>query len=38
LKDKKKYDEFKENCLVCRLELNWQNEEKKLISFYERLN
>ena len=38
LKDKKMYGEFKENCLVCRQELNWQNEEKKLISLYERLN
>jgi glycosyltransferase involved in cell wall biosynthesis len=36
--DKKKYGEFKENCLVCRQELNWQAEEKKLISLYERLN
>jgi glycosyltransferase involved in cell wall biosynthesis len=34
LEDKKIYDEFKENCLVCRQELNWQNEEKKLISLY----
>ena len=38
LADKKKYGEFKENCLVCRRELNWQNEEKKLISLYERLS
>ncbi len=38
LKDKKMYGEFKENCLVCRRELNWQSEEKKLISLYERLN
>jgi glycosyltransferase involved in cell wall biosynthesis len=38
LKDKKMYEEFKENCLVCRQELNWQSEEKKLISLYERLN
>ena len=38
IKDEKKYGEFKENCLVCRQELNWQNEEKKLISLYERLN
>ena len=38
LSDKNKYGEFKENCLVCRRELNWQNEEKKLISLYERLS
>lgn len=38
IKDKKKYNEFKENCLVCRQDLNWQNEGKKLISLYERLN
>jgi glycosyltransferase involved in cell wall biosynthesis len=38
LKDKKMYGELKENCLVCRQKLNWQSEEKKLISLYERLN
>ncbi len=38
LNDKKMHCEFKENCLVCRQELNWQNEEKKLISLYEQLN
>ena len=38
LADQIKYGEFKENCLVCRRELNWQNEEKKLISLYERLS
>jgi glycosyltransferase involved in cell wall biosynthesis len=36
--DKKMYDKLKENCLVCRQELNWQNEAKKLISLYERLH
>ena len=38
LNDEKKYAELKENCLVCRRDLNWQNEEKKLISLYEQLN
>ncbi len=26
---------LKENCIRARLELNWQNEEKKLLSFYQ---
>lgn len=38
LNDKEIYGKFKENCLVCRQELNWQAEEKKLISLYEQLN
>ncbi|MFI5132814.1 MAG: glycosyltransferase [Chitinophagales bacterium] len=28
------YKRLKENCLKARLELNWQHEEKKLVSFY----
>ena len=38
LEDKELYSKFKANCLVCRQELNWQTEEKKLISLYEQLN
>lgn len=29
------YNSLKENCLRARLELNWQEEEKKLIAFYQ---
>lgn len=29
------YQRLRENCLVARLEWNWQNEEKKLLSFYQ---
>lgn len=29
------YKRLKENCLKARLELNWQNEEKKLLEFYQ---
>jgi glycosyltransferase involved in cell wall biosynthesis len=35
--DKEMYEKFKENCLVCRRELNWQNEERKMIALYEQL-
>jgi glycosyltransferase involved in cell wall biosynthesis len=28
------YRQLRENCLAARLELNWQEEEKKLINFY----
>jgi len=29
------YSKLKSNCLVARQELNWQHEEKKLLSFYQ---
>lgn len=29
------YRRLRENCLKARLELNWQNEEKKLLAFYQ---
>jgi glycosyltransferase involved in cell wall biosynthesis len=31
------YFELKQNCLTARKELNWQNEEKKLIDFYKNI-
>jgi len=31
------YEQLKRNCVIAREELNWQNEERKLIEFYERL-
>ncbi|HEX7845261.1 MAG TPA: glycosyltransferase [Chitinophagaceae bacterium] len=31
------YQRFRENCLKAREELNWQKEEKKLLSFYQSL-
>lgn len=34
LNDEKLYKELQENCLKARTQLNWQEEEKKLISFY----
>jgi glycosyltransferase involved in cell wall biosynthesis len=37
MNDKALYNQLKENCLVCRKELNWQAEEKKLIALYEQL-
>ena len=38
LDDKDLYSKFKENCLVCRRELNWETEEKKLIEIYEQFD
>ena len=31
------YNELQQNCLKARLELNWQEEEKKLLQFYKNL-
>lgn len=31
------YSRLKQNCLDARKELNWQNEEKKLINFYKKI-
>ncbi len=31
------YNKLRDNCLKARLELNWQQEEKKLLSFYQSL-
>ena len=31
------YKELQQNCLAARQELNWQQEEKKLIEFYKNL-
>mgnify|MGYP003461022890 FL=1 len=31
------YNELQQNCLKAREVLNWQNEEKKLVSFYSAL-
>ena len=31
----KLYNELRQNCLSARLKLNWQNEEKKLLSIYQ---
>lgn len=31
------YNRLKENCIIAREELNWQNEEKKLLKFYNSL-
>jgi glycosyltransferase involved in cell wall biosynthesis len=37
LDDEALYFELQKNCLTARKELNWQNEEKKLINFYNNL-
>jgi hypothetical protein len=31
------YDNLRQNCLKVREILNWQEEEKKLVSFYNRI-
>jgi glycosyltransferase involved in cell wall biosynthesis len=37
LKDDLLYHELQKNCMKAREELNWQNEEKKLINFYQNI-
>jgi len=37
LADKILYNKLKENCLIARENLNWQSEEKKLLTFYNNL-
>ena len=37
LSDEKLYAQLQANCIIARQELNWQNEEKKLLSFYKNL-
>ncbi|MES1219641.1 MAG: glycosyltransferase [Bacteroidota bacterium] len=37
LEDEKLYTELQKNCLEARNELNWQEEEKKLIVFYSKI-
>ncbi len=34
LKDEQVYQKLRSNCLKARAEINWQNEEKKLLAFY----
>jgi glycosyltransferase involved in cell wall biosynthesis len=38
MNDQELYDRLKANCLICKKELNWQVEEKKLIALYDQLN
>jgi glycosyltransferase involved in cell wall biosynthesis len=38
LNDKQLYESLQKNCLEMRLQLNWQEEEKKLLAFYRQLN
>ena len=35
LSDEQLYSRLKQNCLLARKKLNWQEEEKKLLAFYE---
>jgi len=37
LQDDLLYDELQKNCMNARKELNWQQEEKKLVSFYKNI-
>jgi len=37
LHDDKLYNRLQQNCLAARTVLNWQEEEKKLISFYNKI-
>lgn len=37
LSDDVLYNRLRQNCLKARLELNWQQEEKKLLSFYQKV-
>jgi glycosyltransferase involved in cell wall biosynthesis len=37
LNNETKRKQLKENCLKARQELNWQNEEKKLVEFYKKV-
>jgi glycosyltransferase involved in cell wall biosynthesis len=37
LSDDVNYSELRQNCLAAREELNWEREEKVLVSFYQRL-
>jgi glycosyltransferase involved in cell wall biosynthesis len=38
ISDEDLYTKLKENCLVCRRELTWEREEKKLIALYDQLD
>lgn len=37
LEDKTLYEQLKQNCVIAREQLNWQEEEKKLIAFFKSL-
>jgi glycosyltransferase involved in cell wall biosynthesis len=37
LQNRQLHEQLKKNCVIAKEELNWGNEEKKLIEFYERL-
>jgi glycosyltransferase involved in cell wall biosynthesis len=37
LTDEVLYNSLKQNCIVAREKLNWQNEEKKLLSFWKNI-
>jgi len=37
IQNKQLHEQLRKNCVIAREELNWENEEKKLIEFYERL-
>lgn len=37
LNDQQLYDRFQQNCLKARAILNWQQEEKKLVTFYKKI-
>jgi glycosyltransferase involved in cell wall biosynthesis len=37
LTDEILYNRLKQNCIVAREKLNWQNEEKKLLNFWKNI-
>lgn len=37
LNDEKLYEQLKQNCVIARESLNWQQEENKLLAFFEKL-
>jgi glycosyltransferase involved in cell wall biosynthesis len=37
LSDENLYEQLKQNCVIAREQLNWQQEEKKLIAFFKDL-
>jgi glycosyltransferase involved in cell wall biosynthesis len=37
LQNEQLYEQLRKNCVIAREELNWENEEKKLVEFYKRI-
>jgi hypothetical protein len=37
MNDQAFYSQLKQNCIPCAKDLNWENEEKKLVAIYDQL-